>query len=217
LSSSQRERLVASLEAAGVIRTAAVRNAILSVPRELFVWEGYENMAYADSPLPLGSTGQTISAPHMVAIMLEELDLEEGHTVLEVGCGSGYNAACISRIVGSRGRVVSVELNGELVQFSRRNLSRAGITNVEVEQGDGSLGFPPMSGEEMYDRIAVTAAARRLPEQFVKQLKKGGLILIPLGEGPVQVLTKVRKGSDGRLSFRSVCDCVFVPLIGRAA
>lgn len=217
MSESQRERLVSSLEAAGVIRTAPVRKAILSVPRELFVWEGYEGLAYSDSPLPLGSTGQTISAPHMVAIMLEELELEAGQTVLEVGCGSGYNAACISTIVGGRGRVVGVELNEELVVFSRRNLSRAGITNVEVQHGDGSLGFPPLSGEETYDRIVVSAAARRLPEPLSKQLKKGGVLLIPLGEGPVQVLTKVRKDRAGRLSFSSVCDCVFVPLVGGRA
>ncbi|HLQ03759.1 MAG TPA: hypothetical protein VK114_03075, partial [Nitrososphaerales archaeon] len=122
--------LLSRLEEEGVLRTRAVREAILSSPRELFVWDGYRDEAYVDWPLPLGRTGQTISAPHMVTMMLEELDLRAGMRVLEIGSGSGWNAACIASIVGDRGRVVSVELIEELVEFATRNIRRAGLEKI---------------------------------------------------------------------------------------
>src|SRR3989442_203426 len=137
--------LLSRLEREGVLRTRAVREAILSSPRELFVWEGYRDEAYADWPLPLGRTGQTISAPHMVVMMLEELDLRAGMKVLEIGSGSGWNAACIASIVGARGRGGSVELVEGLVEFARRNIAPAGLEKtVEDHQADGSKGWPPL-------------------------------------------------------------------------
>ncbi len=206
--------LLSRLEGEGVLRTRAVREAILSSPRELFVWEGYRDEAYVDWPLPLGRTGQTISAPHMVVMMLEELDLRAGMKVLEIGSGSGWNAACIASIVGGRGRVVSVELIEELVEFATRNIRRAGLEKiVEIHQGDGSKGWPPLEAEEIYDRVVFTAAASRLPEAPVRQLRREGVLLVPLGDSPAQILTRVVKDHAGGLSSRPVCPCVFVPLV----
>jgi len=207
--------LLSRLEGEGVLRTGAVREALLSSPRELFVWDGYRDEAYVDWPLPLGRTGQTISAPHMVVMMLEELELRAGMKVLEIGSGSGWNAACIASIVGARGRVVSVELIEELVDFATRNIRRAGFEKtVEIHQGDGSKGWPPLEAEEIYDRVVFTAAASRLPELPVRQLRRGGVLLVPLGDSPAQILTSVVKGRAGDLSSRPVCPCVFVPLVG---
>ncbi len=206
--------LVDGLKADRVLRSPAVTEAILSTPRELFVWHGYQDEAYFDWPLPLGSTGQTISAPHMVVMMLEELDLRAGAKVLEIGTGSGWNAACIARIVGLEGRVVSVELIEELVEFAKKNIRRAGLEEiVEVHKGDGSNGWPPHSTLETYDRVVVTAGASSLPEVPLRQLRRGGVLLLPIGDTQAQVLTKVTKGHDGRLSSRSLCPCIFVPLI----
>jgi len=206
--------MVATLEAEGVLRSEAVREAILSNPRDLFVWDGYEEEAYADWPLPLGRTGQTISAPHMVVLMLEELRLDRGMRVLEVGCGSGWNAACIGRIVGEKGGVVSIELNEELVGFAKRNLKRVGLEKiVEVYHGDGSLGWPPLQRNEFYDRVVITAGTPQVPKLLLTQLRRGGILLAPVGELPVQMLTKVMKARDGSISSRSVCPCVFVPLL----
>jgi len=206
--------LLSMLEGEGVLRTGAVRKAILSSPRELFVWDGYRDEAYVDSPLPLGRTGQTISAPHMAVMMMEELDLRAGMKVLEIGSGSGWNAACIASIVGARGRVVSVELVEELVEFATRNIARAGLEKtVEIHQGDGSKGWPPLEAGEIYDRVVLTAAASRLPEFRVRQLRREGVLLVPLGGSSGQILMRVVKGRAGELSSRAVCPCVFVPLV----
>ena len=206
--------LLNRLEGEGVLRTRAVRDAVLSSPRELYVWDGYRDEAYFDWPLPLGRTGQTISAPHMVVMMLEELDLRAGMKVLEIGSGSGWNAACIASIVGARGRVVSVELVEELVEFATRNIKRAGLEKiVEIHQGDGSKGWPPLEAEETYDRVVLTAAASRLPEVPVRQLRREGVLLVPLGDSSAQILTRVVKDHAGGLSSRPLCQCIFVPLV----
>lgn len=209
-------RMVEQLVKQGIVKTEAVKKAILAVPRELFVWEGYESLAYDDQPLLLGDTGQTISAPHMVAIMLEELEVKKGQKVLEVGSGSGYNAACLSYLVGEDGKVISVEINEELIKFARKNIQRLGLKNIDIIQGDGSLGYPPCSNEEIYDRIIVTAAAKSLPNFLRLQLKKGGIMLIPLGDTYMQVLTKFTKDMQGRLKTKNICDVVFVPLVGQS-
>lgn len=205
--SSPNELMVRALERDGYIRSREVREAFLSVDRRLFVWPGTEGFAYMDEPLPLGDTGQTISAPSMIAMMLEALELKPYQSVLEVGMGSGYSAALISRIIRP-GHVVSVEINYRLYLFGRRNL--AGYTNVIPAFGDGTVGFPPYSREEMYDRVVLMAAARRVPEPLLQQLRPGGFALAPLGEGDYQVLTKVYK-DGGR---ESLGGCIFVKLRG---
>ena len=188
---------------------------MLKIPREKFVWPGYEDRAYDDTPLPLGDTGQTISAPHMVAIMLEELRVKPGHFVLEIGAGSGYSSALLAEIVAPDGRVVTVERIPELATFAKRNLRKVGLHNlVQVVVGDGSLGYPPKLEREIYDRIVVTAAAPRRPKYLLSQLKRGGVMLVPIGPIGYQQLVRITKKQDGSILEENLGECVFVPLIG---
>ncbi|BAD84240.1 protein-L-isoaspartate carboxylmethyltransferase, flame shift [Thermococcus kodakarensis KOD1] len=162
------KRTVENLVREGIIKSEAVRRAFLKYPRYLFVEDRYKKYAHVDEPLPIPS-GQTISAPHMVAIMLELADLKPGMNVLEIGTGSGWNAALISELVKTD--VYTIERIPELVEFARRNLERAGVKNVHVILGDGTKGFPPKAP---YDRIIVTAGAPDIPRPLVEQLKQGG-------------------------------------------
>ena len=200
------------------------------VPRENFLWSKEQSVsAYEDEPIPLGNTGQTISAPHMIVTMLEELDLSRSQRVLEVGGGSGYNAALIAQIVGdglepSECPVISIERDPALAQFARRNLESLRMEKmVCVVEGDGSLGYPQESNGERYDRIIVAAGAPHIPSFLKKQLKVGGILLVPVGFPGFQRLMKIRKESDetqpGKRRFKeeSLMGCSFVPLIGSDA
>jgi protein-L-isoaspartate(D-aspartate) O-methyltransferase len=177
----------------------------------------------------LGGTGQTISAPHMVVIMLEELALAPHLKVLEIGGGSGYNAAVMGHMV-SAGRyktteplVFSVERVPELAKFAERNIDRLGMSKVvRIVEGDGSLGYPQESSEPTYDRILVAAGAPRIPYYLKKQLKYGGLMEVPVGGFGFQKLKKFRKDRDEesgreRFSEEDIVDCAFVPLVGQDA
>jgi protein-L-isoaspartate(D-aspartate) O-methyltransferase len=216
---NQRRELVEHLREAGIIRTDRVARAFVAVPREEFVWPGTRRQAYVDSPLPLGATGQTISAPHMVAIMLEELRLAPGHTVLEVGTGSGYNAALIADIVAkqaeTRGCVVTIERVHDLVPFAEANLARTSYADiVKVVWGDGTLGYPERSATPLYDRIVVTAAAPRIPTPLERQLRADGVLLAPVGGWEGQTLVRLTKTRNGRHRTEDLGGCIFVPLIG---
>ena len=202
-------RTVEALVAEGIIRSDAVREAFLKQPRYLFVEKRYRKYAHVDEPLPIPS-GQTISAPHMVAIMLELADLKPGMKVLEIGTGSGWNAALISELVKTD--VYTVERIPELVEFARRNLQRAGVEHVHVFLGDGSRGFPPKAP---YDRIIVTAGAPVIPEPLIEQLKPGGRLIIPVGSYHLwQDLYIVDKTRDGKIKKKSWGGVAFVPLVG---
>ncbi|NJE02544.1 protein-L-isoaspartate(D-aspartate) O-methyltransferase [Thermococcus sp. MV11] len=203
------ERTVESLSSEGLIRSDAVRRAFLKYPRYLFVEKRHQKYAHLDEPLPIPA-GQTVSAPHMVAIMLELADLKPGMNVLEIGTGSGWNAALISELVGTD--VYTIERIPELVEFARQNLERAGVKNVHVFLGDGTLGFPPKAP---YDRIIVTAGAPEVPKPLLEQLKPGGWLIIPVGSHHLwQELYVVEKTDDGRIRKRRWGSVVFVPLIG---
>jgi protein-L-isoaspartate(D-aspartate) O-methyltransferase len=216
----QRRMLVRELKREKIIRSPHVESAFLNVPREVFVWPNTVEEAYFDTPLPLGNTGQTISAPHMIAIMLEELELSKGNRVLEIGTGSGYNAALMAYIVSGgktdkTGAVITIERVPSLVTFARNNLKRANYSDyVEVAEGDGSLGYPPNVEEELYDRIIITAAAPRFPKTLIKQLKVDGIILAPIGGILFQTLTKGKKRQGKNLEIEKKTECVFVPLVG---
>jgi protein-L-isoaspartate(D-aspartate) O-methyltransferase len=184
-----------------------VVQAMFRVPREIFVPDEIRSQAYEDTPLPIGH-GQTISAPHMVAIMCDILDLQKGMTVLEVGGGSGYHAAVIAEIIGPKGHVYSVERVPELVSQARDNLKQAGILNVAMVQGEGSAGLPEHAP---YDRISVAATAPAVPEPLKDQLKVGGKLVIPVGVGYQELLLVTRK--NGFLVEEKM-GVVFVPLIG---
>jgi protein-L-isoaspartate(D-aspartate) O-methyltransferase len=205
----ERDKLVRHLKKAGYIKSERVEDAMLNVQRHLFVPFDEIKYAYEDRPLPIGA-GQTISAPHMVAIMTEYLELDKEDKVLEVGAGSGYQAAIISRIVGEEGKVISIERIEGLADFARENLKRAGIKDVEVIRGDGSLGFEP---EAPYDKICVTCAAPNIPEPLVGQLRVGGRMVIPVGRH-AQELYLLDKGED-QIIKKKAGGVIFVPLIGR--
>ncbi|HPJ30796.1 MAG TPA: protein-L-isoaspartate O-methyltransferase [Methanothrix sp.] len=177
-------------------------------PRELFVPEGIRHMAYEDHPLPIGE-GQTISAPHMVAIMCEVLDLEGGMKVLDVGTGSGYHAAVMADLVGPQGHVYSIERVPELVVYARRNLREAGVENVTVVEGDGSLGLPQHAP---YDRINVAATAPKVPQPLKEQLKVGGKLVVPVGTCYQELVLITRTEEGFELEHHG--GVVFVPLIG---
>lgn len=185
-----------------------VIEAMSRVPRELFVPDSFKSESYYDMPLPLG-LGQTISAPHMVAIMCEILDLQEGMTVLEVGGGSGYHAAVMAYLVGPKGHIYSMERIPELVVKARENISKVGVTNVTMIEGDGSIGLPEHAP---YDRISVAATAPHVPEPLKQQLRVGGKMVIPVGIGYQELVLVIRK--NGFVTEEKM-GVAFVPLIGK--
>ncbi len=192
------------------ISDAAVMRAMDEVPRDRFVGQGMSDCAYADQALPI-ACGQTISQPYVVAYMTEQLEVESTHRVLEIGTGSGYQAAVLSHLAAE---VVTIERYRTLAETARQRLAALSIGNVEVIVGDGFAGCPERAP---FDRIIVTAAAESLPETLVGQLADGGIMILPLGpHDGVQKLVKVRKDKDG-LSQEDLISVRFVPLLpGRA-
>ncbi|MFO7992277.1 MAG: protein-L-isoaspartate O-methyltransferase [Thermoplasmata archaeon] len=206
----ERKRLLDELEKYGYIKSNEVKRAMLSIPRENFMPDHMEKYAYVDSPQPIGG-GQTISAPHMVAMMVEKLDLEPGHKVLEVGGGMGYHAAVISRVVKEEGIVFSVELLEELARSAEKALEKTGIQNVEVIRGDGSSGYEE---EAPYDRISVACAAPEIPPPLIRQLKVGGKLLLPVSSGFFQELIRVTRTAEDKIKKEKLGGVAFVPLKG---
>lgn len=202
------DRLVRS----GYVRDPSIREAFLAVPREAFVPAESRDDAYEDTPLPLGH-GQTISAPSMIAIMLEGARLGPGERVLEIGTGSGYHAALLAALVGSS-NVLSIERLPELVAFARSNLAASGFADVTVVVGDGSLGYPERAP---YDGILSTAGAPRIPDAWPSQLTPRGRIVAPIGPRYGQVLVVASRQPDGTLAVRQGTPCTFVPLVGAQA
>ena len=192
------------------IRDNNVLRAIERVPRDLFVDPEWEDFAYRDEPLPI-ACGQTISQPYVVAYMTEKLELDERHKVLEIGTGSGYQAAVLSHLCR---RVYTVERWRELQKAAEKRLTKLGITNVSTIIGDGWLGWPPQAP---FDRIIVTAAAKKAPPALIEQLKVGGRMIIPLGESrETQLLVQIDKTEAG-LVETPLLPVRFVPLVyGRA-
>ncbi len=178
------------------------------VPRHRFVPKDMERFAYDDVPLPIGD-GQTISAPSMVAIMCDVLDIRDGMSVLEVGTGWGYHAAIMSILAGS-GKVYTVERKAYLTEKARQILKELGYDNVEVFVGDGSEGLPQYAP---YDRISVACAAPDIPGPLVDQLKDGGKMVIPVGQY-YQDLYLVEK-VDGKINSYNKGGVAFVPLVGK--
>ncbi|RMG36061.1 MAG: protein-L-isoaspartate(D-aspartate) O-methyltransferase [Planctomycetota bacterium] len=199
-------QLAESLRRKG-IRDERVLQAIATVPRERFVPADEQTMAYQDIALPL-KCGQTVSQPYIVALMTEALAPRPTDTILEIGGGSGYQAAILSQLVD---RVITVERIPELAEEAEQRLRSLGIGNVEVHVGDGTLGWPP---EAPYDGIIVTAAAPKLPQPLLEQLKPGRHLVIPVGDEWLQRLVRVRRDGD-ILHEEPLCDCRFVKLVGR--
>ena len=202
----QRARMVEQQLRQRDIHDPRVLAAMAWVPREKFVPAALRHEAYADGALPIGE-GQTISQPYMVAATCQAAACTGTEHVLEVGAGSGYQAAVLSRIARS---VVAVERLPELADLARKNLAAAGIDNVEVVLGDGTIGYAQRAP---YDRILVAAGAPTVPEALREQLVEGGRLVIPVGRRDLQYLTIIEK-LGGRYREMPGPACVFVPLVG---
>ena len=189
------------------IRDSRVLDAMSRVPRHLFVPESERDEAYGDHPLPIG-LGQTISQPYIVAFMSEALGLTGGERVLEIGTGSGYQAAVLGELAA---RVYTIEIVPELARRARAVLDELGYTNIHTREGDGYRGWPEAAP---FTKIIVTAAPPEIPQALVDQLAVGGIMVVPVGRGD-QMLTVIRKNEDG-VAIRETLPVRFVPMIKKA-
>jgi protein-L-isoaspartate(D-aspartate) O-methyltransferase len=205
---ARKERMISENLLARGIRDAAVVRAMREVPRENFLPPEMERFAYDDGPLPI-QAGQTISQPYIVAYMIEALELMGQERVLEIGTGSGYAAAVLSRCAAE---VFTVERIAVLAESARSRLQTLGYRNVTVLLADGTLGWQQHAP---YNAIVVTAGAPEVPDELLEQLAPGGRLVIPVGPTPhLQTLVRVRKTAQGDLLRQELCPVRFVPLIG---
>lgn len=202
---TERQRMVKEQLVARGIKHKEVLAAMARVPRHEFVPKDVRASAYADRPLPIGLK-QTISQPYIVAYMTEAIDPKPGQKVLEVGTGSGYQAAVLAELVGE---VYTIELLGELADTAKQTLMRLRYKNVQVRTGDGYLGWPQAAP---FDAIVVTCGADKVPEPLFEQLKPGGKMIIPVGSLPMQSLRLIIKGPKGERQERELLPVAFVPL-----
>lgn len=202
-----RKRMVDEQLVARGISDSRVIDAFRKVERHKFISEELKPSAYSDFPVSIGE-GQTISQPYMVALMSECLCLMGEEKVLEIGTGSGYQAAILAELAG---QVYTIERFEKLAERTKKTLDDLGYTNIKTRVGDGTLGWKE---EAPFDRIIITAASPRIPLPLTEQLKENGRLVLPLGESFSQVLTIVDK-KKGKLESTQVCACVFVPLVGK--
>lgn len=202
--------MIRGIKAKGYLKTEKVERAMLSVDRKIFIPETFGNSAYEDTALPIGHM-QTISAPGIVALMLETLDVKKGMKILEVGTGSGYSLAVLSFLAGPESRIISVESVPELAEKAEENMKKCGAPeNFEIKTGDGSRGRPE---EAPFDRIIVTAAMPYVKgHPLIKQLKKDGMLVAPAGTRYRQELLAYRRKTD---DIESILPVIFVPLTGK--
>jgi protein-L-isoaspartate(D-aspartate) O-methyltransferase len=205
---AERERMVEHQIAARGVREPRVLDAMRAIPRHLFVPGAVRHAAYDDRALPIAE-GQTISQPYMVAVMTQALDPAPDHRVLEIGTGSGYQAAILARLAGE---VHSIERHPALAALARQALDAVGAANVVIHVGDGTEG---LLEHAPFDRILVTAGAPSVPESLQRQLAPGGRLVIPVGPSGFQHLTTIDRRADDRFDRGESDPCIFVPLIGR--
>ena len=189
------------------VKDKRVIEAMMNVPRHMFVDKVYHHQAYNDYPLPV-SHGQTISQPYMVAVMTELLELKGDETVLEIGTGSGYQTGILALLCS---KVYTIERIAELTQQARSRLENLGFRNISFMKGDGSIGW---SEYAPYDGVMVTAGAPDIPNSLIEQLAENGRLVIPIGGEYYQVLNVVKK-HKGRIFRRELFECTFVPLLGK--
>jgi len=202
---TMRENMVETQIKTRGVKDQRVLSAMLKVERHLFVPKEYQNSAYSDQPLPIGE-GQTISQPYIVALMTELLELKGGEKVLEIGTGSGYQAAVLAELVSE---VYSIEIIETLANSAKNLLLNLGYKNIHVKAGDGYLGWPEVAP---FDAIIVTAAPDHIPKPLLEQLKEGGRMVIPVGTYS-QDLKKIIKRS-GKIETTDVIPVIFVPMTG---
>jgi len=183
-------------------------SAFMKIKREDFVLDEYKDEAYEDIPLPI-LAGQTISQPTTVMLMLQALELKENDRVLEIGAGSGYNAALLGEIC-KKGKVVSIEFLEELADFAKKNIEKTKLKNVKIIRGDGTKGYLK---EAPYTKIVCTAAVPEIPKEWVEQLEENGIIVAPVGPQHSQRMIKLKKTKKGK-EIADLGDFVFVPARG---
>jgi len=205
----ERRQMVAEQLAGRDITDRRVLDVMERVPRHLFVPPPYRDQSYEDYPLPIGDD-QTISQPYIVALMTQSLALQGGEKVLEIGTGSGYQAAVLAEL---KARVFTIEINAQLAEKAAQTLRGLNYRHIQVKSGDGFFGWPE---EAPFDGIIVTCASPRIPPPLVEQLKEGGRLILPLGDArPFQVLTLATK-TGGKLRTREISGVRFVPMTGEA-
>lgn len=205
---TKRKEMIKKLAVAGHLKTQRIIDAFDKVPRHLFLFSRDKEYAYSDCPLPIGP-GSTISAPHMVADMLELLNPQQGEHILEVGSGSGWNAALLAYLVGDSGFVYSIDIDQNMVDFAKSNMKKTRYKNVEIMQGDGSEGY---KNGGTYNKIIFTVAIPSVSTSVFSQLKLGGKIVAPIGSGNRQELTVFTKNRDSTIEKKIYGLCSFVQL-----
>jgi len=214
----ERKRKVEQLREEGILRSKALIQAMLKVPREEFIPEGYRDYAYhgnsfqEEIPLPIPGENATISCPHAYPLFYEPLEIKEGDSFLEVGLGSGYGAALARELVSQKGRVVALEVDEVTYKFGKRNLERLSYDDVRTVLADGSLGYEE---DSPYDRISITAVCSEFPHELVDQLKVGGKMIGPIGSSQLQELVLLQKLSARDVTTKYLENVLFVPLKGK--
>ncbi|MDD5162737.1 MAG: protein-L-isoaspartate(D-aspartate) O-methyltransferase [Candidatus ainarchaeum sp.] len=206
--SEKRKSLVQGMVSEGALKSREIERAFLSVKREIFFPESLGKFAYEDNAFPIGR-GQTISQPSTIAVMLEMLDLHRGMKVLEIGAGSAYVLALLSKIVGLEGKVFGIEILPELKALAEKNLKSAKCGNIELLLGNGCEGWPEKSP---FDRILISAACSEIPKALESQLRENGKIVVPLGEKFSQEIVLMQKQKGFLEEKERKCCFVFVPL-----
>ncbi len=205
-----KEQLIELWISSGTIKDKKVIEAFKQIPRELFIKKEHQGEAYGDYPLSIGE-GQTISQPTTVMLMTQALELKEGDKVLEVGAGSGYQAAIISKIIGDNGKLISTEIIKKLAGFAKDNIKKLKLKNIKIINYDGSRGYEK---EAPYDGIIITAACPKIPKPLINQLKENGIIAAPVGDMNEQAMVKGKK-KNGKLTEEILGEFMFVPMKGK--
>ncbi len=185
-------------------------DAFHQIPREHFIPHQLMEDAYEDHPLPT-VRNQSISQPSTIIMMLQALEIEEGEKVLEVGAGAGYQAAIISKIIGDKGKLITIDIIPELIHMARENLNYLNITNVDVHETDGGEGFME---EAPFDRVIITAACPTIPQPIIDQLREGGVIVAPVGDLQSQTMVRGVK-ENGKIEIEFLGPFRFVPMRGK--
>jgi len=206
----ENEKLIEGIKCLEYLKSKNIEDALRKFKREFFVPPSMKHLAYRDFPISIGFN-QTISQPSTVVAMTEALEVKEGDKVLEIGSGSGWQAAILSHLAGGKGKVYTIEIIEELAEFAKSNLKKLGIKNVEVFEKDGSEG---LKEKAPFDRIIVTAACPDIPKPLIEQLKDGGMMVIPVGNLYLQDMFVVKK-FKGKIEKKSIGSFMFVPLVGK--
>jgi protein-L-isoaspartate(D-aspartate) O-methyltransferase len=206
----ENEKLIEGIKCLEYLKSKSIEDTLRKYKREFFVPESMKHLAYRDFPISIGFN-QTISQPSTVVAMTEALDVKKDQKILEIGTGSGWQAAILSHLVGEKGFVYTIEVIEELAEFAKNNIKRLGIKNIEIFVKDGSLG---LKEKAPFDRIIVTAACPDTPKPLLDQLKIDGIIVIPIGNLYLQEMYVVKKLKD-KIEKKSIGSFMFVPLVGR--